>query len=194
MKTDTRTLTRTEVFNLLVDEYRLRFSLQSMTPDSPDNFMDIAQRKAIAKAVQETEYRFNNQESFLEKLTFSIPEGSDPFYQILSKFDQVPSKESLSIVITYNHIDEHRGIQYHETTILPVTKSTSLTDLKHTSRFLDMVKAGKFSKCNTGLFCPDYIDKYINAEEVEEDESNPWAMELTKLSTIEAIEFIDFLL
>jgi hypothetical protein len=74
MKNDIRPLTRTEIFNHLVVEYQLRFSLQSMNPDSPDKVMAMAQRKAITRAVRETWYWFNNQEKFLKALKFIVPE------------------------------------------------------------------------------------------------------------------------
>jgi len=56
-------MTRTEIYNQLVKEYFMRFAFQ-VSPDSPENFLEIARIKANQKAVKETWYCFNNQEKF----------------------------------------------------------------------------------------------------------------------------------
>lgn len=64
-------MTRTEIYNQLVTEWKMRYAFQ-VSPNSPENFLEIAKRKANQKAVRDTWYWFNNQEKFKKFCMYPI--------------------------------------------------------------------------------------------------------------------------
>lgn len=65
-------LSQEEIYNHLWQEVFLRQMIHALHPDTPENHIEIAQRKASVHAVQNTWYWFNNQEAFIKNAFYPI--------------------------------------------------------------------------------------------------------------------------
>lgn len=59
-------MTQEQVFKQIFLEMEMRFSLKGLSPNSPNNHLEIAKGKALIYAIKNTWHWYNNQEDFKE--------------------------------------------------------------------------------------------------------------------------------
>ena len=65
-------MTQREVYEHLLKENRTRAVTRMISPNSPENFIEMAEHTAIIETIRNTWYWFNNQEEFISKCFFPI--------------------------------------------------------------------------------------------------------------------------
>lgn len=65
-------MTQREVYEHLLIENRSRIITRMLHPSAPENFIEIAERKAIITTIQQAWYWFNHQDEFISRCFFPV--------------------------------------------------------------------------------------------------------------------------